>query len=161
VTRPQFPVLGSQGQTIDLQLVLDHGGQAKKNHYQTVEGLARRGGLSWSELHAVLHDRPWQKIDENRAILECRGLEARYLGMTQDERQQAWASLRMIRDAIGELFGPVASIESEEAVLLRGPEMHHEAEAVIAALQRVAASRETTSQISEVELDLPQSEGDK
>lgn len=47
------------------------------------------------------------------------------------------AALRMVRDAIEELFGPVASLESEEAVLLRGPEPHHDAEAIIAALQRV------------------------
>jgi hypothetical protein len=47
------------------------------------------------------------------------------------------AALRMIRDATGELFGPVASLESEEATLLRGPEPQHEAEAIIAALQRV------------------------
>jgi len=44
----------------------------------------------------------------------------------------------MIRDAIGELYGPAASLESEEAVLLRGPEPTHEAEAIIAALRRVA-----------------------
>lgn len=59
--------------------------------------------------------------------------------MTTDERQAAWAALRMIRDAIGELFGPVGSLDSEEAVLLRGPEYHHEAEVQIEALQRVAA----------------------
>ena len=46
-------------------------------------------------------------------------------------------ALRMIRDAVGELFGPVSDLESEEAVLLRGPEPHHEAEAIIAGLQRV------------------------
>ncbi|TIU88842.1 MAG: hypothetical protein E5W06_00305 [Mesorhizobium sp.] len=50
------------------------------------------------------------------------------------------AALRMIREAIGELFGPIANLESEDAVLLRGPEPHHEAEAIIAALQRVSAS---------------------
>lgn len=47
------------------------------------------------------------------------------------------ASIRMVREAIGELFGPVASLESPEAVLLRGPEPHHDAEVIIAALQRV------------------------
>lgn len=47
-------------------------------------------------------------------------------------------ALAMIRDAVEELFGPAASLESPDAVLLRGPEPHHEAEAVIAALQRVA-----------------------
>lgn len=49
------------------------------------------------------------------------------------------AALRMIGDAIGELFGPMADLESDEAMLLRGPEPHHEAEAYIAALQRVRA----------------------
>lgn len=48
-------------------------------------------------------------------------------------------AIRMVRDAIEELFGPVASLESEDAVLLRGPEPHHDAEAIIAALQRVKA----------------------
>ena len=43
----------------------------------------------------------------------------------------------MVREAIEELFGPVASLESEEAVLLRGPEPQHEAEAIIVALERV------------------------
>lgn len=57
--------------------------------------------------------------------------------MTFDERQDARASLRMIRDTIEELFGPIASLESEEATLLRGPLYHHEAEAIIEALQRV------------------------
>ncbi len=50
------------------------------------------------------------------------------------------AALAMIREAVEELFGPVASLESEEATMqLRGPELRHEAEAIIAALQRVAA----------------------
>ena len=61
---------------------------------------------------------------------------------TTDQRQASWAALRMIRDAIGELFGPTASIESEEAVLLRGPEHHHEAEAIIDALKTVATAIE-------------------
>ena len=80
VARKQFPVLGSRGAKIDLQLVEDHGKQAYSNHYQTVERLAERGGLSWCELHAVLNNRPWQKLDENTAIAECRAIEARYLG---------------------------------------------------------------------------------
>lgn len=60
---------------------------------------------------------------------------------------------RMVREAIGELFGPIASIESEEAVLLCGPEPHHEAEAQIAALQRVrsAVPNETTKAREEIE----------
>lgn len=79
VARPTFPILNSDGARIDYQLVADHGGQAQKNHYQSVERLAQRGGLSWSEIHAVLHGRAFQKIDQNTAIIECRALEARYL----------------------------------------------------------------------------------
>jgi len=59
------------------------------------------------------------------------------------------SATRMVRDAIGELFGPVASIESEEATLLRGPEPHHEAEAQIAALDRVLSQL----QVAEAERD--------
>ena len=80
VARKQFPILGSRGAKIDLQLVEDHGKQAYSNHSQTVTRLAERGGLSWCELHAVLNNRPWQKLDENTAIAECRAIEARYLG---------------------------------------------------------------------------------
>lgn len=50
-------------------------------------------------------------------------------------------AIRMIREAIGEIFDPVANLESEDAVLLRGPEPHHAAEAIISALQNVAAAR--------------------
>lgn len=50
------------------------------------------------------------------------------------------AAQRMVREAIEELFGPVASLESEDATLLRGPEPHHTAEAFIAALQRVKSA---------------------
>lgn len=51
------------------------------------------------------------------------------------------AALRMIREAIEELFGPAANLESEEAVLLRGPEPHHDAEAIIAALQNIRGKK--------------------
>jgi len=45
----------------------------------------------------------------------------------------------MVREVIGELFGPVADLAIEEAVLPRGSEPAHDAEEVIAALQRVSA----------------------
>ena len=77
--RQTFPILGNGGARIDWQLVLDHGAQAKQNHNQSVTRLAERGGLSWCELHAVLHDKRYQKMDTNEAMLACRALEARYL----------------------------------------------------------------------------------
>lgn len=77
--RKQFPILGSNGAKIDWQLVQDHGKQARDNHSQTVQRLAERGGLSWCELYAVLHNQRWQRMDQNEALLACRALEARYL----------------------------------------------------------------------------------
>jgi len=94
--RKKFPVLGSGGASVDLQLVEDHGEQAKKNHYQTIMRLAERGGLSWAELFAVLHNRPFQKIDTNEAMIACRALEARYLSATKpqpDPRDEVIARL--------------------------------------------------------------------
>ena len=77
--RKGFPILGQRGVYVDWQLVADHGGQANTNHGQTVARLAERGGLSWCELFAVLHNQRWQKMDSNDAMIACRELEARYL----------------------------------------------------------------------------------
>lgn len=89
VARRTFPILGSNGARIDYQLVVDHGGQAKENHYQTVDRLAERGGLSWCELHAVLNNRKYTKIDQNTAIKECRAIEAEYLASIAPTAQDA------------------------------------------------------------------------
>jgi hypothetical protein len=77
--RKGFPILGQRGVYVDWQLVSDHGGQANTNHGQTVARLSERGGLSWCELFAVLHNQRWQKMDANEAMIACRALEARYL----------------------------------------------------------------------------------
>lgn len=56
--------------------------------------------------------------------------------------ENAWAALRMIREAV-EAFGPAADLGSEEVTLkLYGPEPVHEAEAIVAALRRVLVSRQ-------------------
>ena len=52
------------------------------------------------------------------------------------ERRDARAAFRMIKDAMGELFGPLASVVHEDAV--PAPLYRHEAEAIIAGLQRIA-----------------------
>lgn len=77
--RKKFPILGGRGVSVDWQLVADHSGQANTNHGQTVARLAERGGLSWCELFAVLHNRRWEKMDANDAMIACRALETRYL----------------------------------------------------------------------------------
>lgn len=88
VERKQFPILNSQGAKVDYQLVADHGKRARENHYQTVERLAERGGLSWAELYAVVHDRKFEKIDTNEAIIAVRALEARYLAAIRSRKQE-------------------------------------------------------------------------
>ncbi|WP_234896379.1 hypothetical protein [Sinorhizobium meliloti] len=60
------------------------------------------------------------------------------------------SSLRMIREAIETIFGPMANLESEEAELLRGPEPHHTAEVIIAALQNVAAIPRERREVKEI-----------
>ena len=48
-------------------------------------------------------------------------------------------AMRMVRQAVEELFGPIASVEGEEAVSLRRPDDPvRDAEAIITALHRVA-----------------------
>lgn len=53
-----FPIQSKlrANQAVPFDLVLAHEAQALKNHRQTVERLAERGGLSWIELVAVLRD---------------------------------------------------------------------------------------------------------
>lgn len=63
----------------------------------------------------------------------------------RQEAQAARAALRMIGDAIEELFGPAANLESEVGTIgQRGPEYHHRAEAIIEALQRIAVEPTVT-----------------
>jgi hypothetical protein len=58
------------------------------------------------------------------------------LEISRDNYRNAWAGLRMIRDAIGKL-GPPGVLASEERVVrLYGPEPVHEAQAIVDALKR-------------------------
>lgn len=54
--------------SIDWEFLEPHRRQATKNHYQTLERLAERGGLSADELVAVLEDRPWRDMPLRDAI---------------------------------------------------------------------------------------------
>ncbi len=85
--RKTFPILKGEGASIDYQLVADHAEQARANHYQSVGRLAERGGLSWCELYAVLHNRKWEKMADNDAMITCRALEARYLAALEPVAQ--------------------------------------------------------------------------
>lgn len=106
VARKQFPILGSRGQaTIDWQLVNEHGAQAYQNHSQSVSRLAERGGMGWCELYAVLHDRKWQRMNQNEAILACRALEVRYLAAIANPQPAAVDGLvEQVSDMMREVF---------------------------------------------------------
>jgi hypothetical protein len=55
-----FPILGSEPtEYIPLDLIKPHEQQAVKNHMQSLEKLASRGGLSWVETLFVLNDKPY------------------------------------------------------------------------------------------------------
>jgi hypothetical protein len=59
-----FPILNAKGliRYIPWELVEPHRAQAHKNHGQTLEGLAKRGGLDWAELFAVMNGLDWQTL---------------------------------------------------------------------------------------------------
>jgi hypothetical protein len=42
-----------------MSLFEPHERQAERNHYQSLQTLARRGGLSWCEALAIIEDRDW------------------------------------------------------------------------------------------------------
>ena len=53
----KFPIMKNKGKEyIPYDVIKPHEDQALKNHGQTLDRLAERGGLSWSEAYAVLTD---------------------------------------------------------------------------------------------------------
>lgn len=74
----EFPILGSvlgpaSKEFIPWDCLIEHEEQALKNHGQTIEQLANRGGLDWTEALAVLEDRPWKsmnKLEAREKVLE-------------------------------------------------------------------------------------------
>jgi len=57
------------GYSITWAMIEPHEKQAQLNHCgQSLEKLAKRGGLSACEAIAILEDRPWSKIDNDKAI---------------------------------------------------------------------------------------------
>lgn len=49
------------------RMIEPHENQARRNHAQSLETLAGRGGLSTCEAVAVLQDRPWRKMPSQEA----------------------------------------------------------------------------------------------
>lgn len=61
-----FPVLESAKNApqtyIPYNIIAPHEAQAIKNHRQTLQRLAERGGLGWTEILAVLMDKTWKEM---------------------------------------------------------------------------------------------------
>lgn len=58
----EFPVLGTQ-ETVPWNVICQHEKQAMSNHGQSLKRLAERGGLDYSEILAILEDRPYKKME--------------------------------------------------------------------------------------------------
>lgn len=68
------------------ELMAIHEKQAMRNHNQTLERLAERGGLSACEAVAVLRDRAWQAMKPNDANFELLGIVQHWYV----KKQQGW-----------------------------------------------------------------------
>lgn len=64
--RERFPILDPVGRIRDVpwKSVEPYREQAMKNHNQTLEELASRGGLTWEELFAVMAGLSWRQLEE-------------------------------------------------------------------------------------------------
>lgn len=80
----QFPLLFSRSRdlpdlkSIPYEMIEPHEAQAKRNHDQTLQRLAARGGLSPSEACAVLLDRRFQMMPEQEAIDQLKQMIAAF-----------------------------------------------------------------------------------
>jgi len=62
--RTVMPIMGGTLLSeIPFAMLVPHEAQAKRNHYQSLDRLAQRGGLSACEALAILEDRPWHAIN--------------------------------------------------------------------------------------------------
>ncbi|WMT88234.1 hypothetical protein NO932_06395 [Pelagibacterium sp. 26DY04] len=108
---------------------------------QAPQGVSLDGPELWEILFGALQGDVPEALTDDKLSEIAEAINSAFLAPSPSHAETVApysAALRMIRDAVGELFGPVSDLESEEAVLLRGPEPHHEAEAIIAGMQRVA-----------------------
>jgi hypothetical protein len=60
--------------SVPWSLIAPHEAQAQRNHMQTLETLAVRGGLGPCEMVAVLEDRPWRRMSDADAMKRLREL---------------------------------------------------------------------------------------
>jgi hypothetical protein len=112
-----FPIhLGSDGRKayIPRAMIAPHEEWAQRNHSQSLQRLAERGGLGWCEALAVLENRRWSR-DE--------AAQAKVLKLWHDwqERRDS-ALISLVREAEEEIEGMQAALAYIEKACLCG---HH------------------------------------
>lgn len=58
----KYPILGSKGEYIPWEMMLEHEEQCLINHGQSVETLARRGGTDYIETYYILNDSKFKMV---------------------------------------------------------------------------------------------------
>jgi prepilin-type N-terminal cleavage/methylation domain-containing protein len=128
----EFPLLPSEPKveggltSLPWRLVEAHEKQALSNHDQSVQELARRGGLSVTEAVAVLEDRKWTRMDFKAADDRLKQLVAAHRqtsGFTLIELMVVIAILALLVSIVigeegcgtasGSKMGVVTSVESD------------------------------------------------
>jgi hypothetical protein len=77
-----FPILGDDAKriaSVPWELVYAHRATVMANHGQSIEGLARRGGLDLVELAMVLEDRRWRTLDAPYSLDRAEEIVRRHL----------------------------------------------------------------------------------
>ncbi len=62
-----FPILRHPEFRLPWAVIAPYAAQAQRNHYQSLEQLAQRGGLSFTEAFCVLTDTHWSEVAHNDA----------------------------------------------------------------------------------------------
>lgn len=62
------PALDECPTEFDFRIIAGHEKQALRNHSQTLDRLAQRGGLTPDEIMAVLENRDWRNMDISDAV---------------------------------------------------------------------------------------------
>lgn len=77
--RDYMPILRNPDYRLPWALIAPHEAQAQRNHGQSLEKLAYRGGLSFSEAAAIMEDRKWSPIKWPDGSRDSRDPERVYL----------------------------------------------------------------------------------
>lgn len=80
IEKKVFPILGNKECYIAWDIIQGHEEQAKRNHGQSLERLAKRGGLGPDELVAVLEDRAWHSMNPEEAKTRLNEIVANWYG---------------------------------------------------------------------------------